>query len=118
MAQLTDAQFRVLADAATRGDTEILRGEDCTEATLRALARQHYATLQYTMVGRRKVVTSALVTRAGWLAWSDETDRRAEAARVAARAAIPAPAVTDPFAPYVNSAQARRDAFIDAAFAI
>lgn len=116
--QLTDAQYRILDEAAARGDAEILRGEDASEKTLRSLAARHLATLVTEMTGRRTVVVGARVSTPGWLAWSAERDRRAEAARVAARAAGPIPATADPFAAYANSPQARREAAIDAAFAI
>ena len=116
--QLTDAQFRLLGDAAARGDIEILRGEDASEATLRSLARRHLAELVYEPIGLRRVVTAARINTAGWLAWSREADRRDEAERIAAIVAGPARVEPDPFAVYASTAEARLAARIDAAFAV
>lgn len=118
MMKLTEAQFRILAQAAAEGTNVIERGADATEATLRSLAARHIGTLQYTQVGLRKVVCGLYVTTAGWLVYSDEARRRDAAERVEANARGTRSRQADPFAVHTQSAQARREAWIDAAFAI
>lgn len=116
--RLTDPQYAAIDAAAERGDSELLRGEDVTEATLRSLARKRYARLEIRKVGLRPVVVSAHLNAAGWAAYRAERDRReVEAERVAALAAVPTPRVeVDPFAVH-RDRQYWQDRAIDEAFA-
>jgi hypothetical protein len=116
--QLTDAQYRLLDEAAARGDNEIARGVDANERTLRSMAAHRVGILVHQQLGRRKVVTGLTVTTAGWRVYGEEARRREEAARIAANARGARLTESDPFAVHAQSAQARREAAIDAAFAI
>lgn len=118
MTKLTEAQFEILAAAAARGDDMIRRGEDATEATLRSLAARHIGDLRYEQVGRRRIVTGLEVTFAGWLVYSREANEREQAARTEANARGTRAAAADPFAAHTATLQARREAAIDAAFAL
>jgi hypothetical protein len=117
MMKLTEAQFRILAQAAAEGTNVIERGADATEGTLRSLAARHIGRLEYQHIGARKVVAGLYVTVNGWLIWSEESRRRDTEQRTADNARIRTQPA-DPFAVHTQSAQARREAMIDAAFAI
>jgi hypothetical protein len=115
--KLTDAQFRLLDEAAARGDDEIAR-EYAQERTLRSMAAHRVGILVHQQLGRRKVVTGLTVTNAGWRVYGEEARRREEAARIEANARGARLTEPDPFAVHTQSAQARLEAAIDAAFAI
>lgn len=112
--QLTDTQYEILTAAAVRGDNEILRGEDATESTLRSLAARNVGNLLTMMVGRRKVVIGLCVTRAGWIIWDREADKRGH------NRTSPTPVrttdTTDPFAVFTNTREHELNNMIDNAF--
>ena len=119
MTRLSDAQYAALDAAAHRGDTHIYAGQDATDATMRALAKQGYGTLEYGDPNRPYRPTALRISNAGKMARSDEADlRAATAARKALDARLAAsPAIDDALAPFVDRRQAAFDARVDAAFA-